>query len=206
MKYDKSKYKAIIFDFDGVILDSERYKLEAYPNLFTNYPERMDEIKKYIKGAAGINRYTKFKEIYKTLGKEYTDEAGKELSEKYDEMTIPALKELPLLAGVKAFLESSTAYLAVASSTPIDVLKDIMKSKEIDGYFNNVYGYPVSKVEAIRKVKSELGIASSEILFFGDAMADYDAAKTEGTSFIGVNSLIEFPAGTLEVKGFSELI
>src|SRR4029079_13708896 len=131
MLYDLSSKKAFIFDFDGVILDSEQYKLQSYPKLFTEYPEHLEEIKEYINGAAGVNRFKKFKRISEIMGKEYTDEEGDRLSEEYDNLTTSSLKELPLVAGIEEFLMSSEAKKFIASSTPIDKLEEIVIHKGI---------------------------------------------------------------------------
>src|SRR4051812_34853035 len=107
MKFDLSGKKAFVFDFDGVIIDSEDYKLSCYPLLFTQYTDHTDAIKKYIDGAAGIQRFKKFQDIYNILGITYTEEAGLELSKRYDDLTLENLKKLPLIAGVEDFLKNS---------------------------------------------------------------------------------------------------
>ncbi len=38
--------KAILFDFDGVILESMDIKTKAFSKLFTKYPEYVDQIVK----------------------------------------------------------------------------------------------------------------------------------------------------------------
>ncbi len=207
MKYDFSNKKALIFDFDGVILNSENYKLQSYPQLFTEFPDKMPAIREYINGAAGISRFKKFRQIYGILGQEYTDEIGEKLSKRYDDLTTDHLKQLPLINGVEEFLKSSRLAHYVASSTPIDKLNEIIEGKNLKKYFKQIFGLPVTKVEAVNRAKEELGIESSDITFFGDAIADYNAAKETGTDFIAVtNSLDVFPPNTKSITDFQELL
>jgi len=56
--------KAIIFDFDGVILESVGVKKEAFRRLFQYYPEKVDEIVNYHMQQGGLSRYRKFQHIF----------------------------------------------------------------------------------------------------------------------------------------------
>ena len=39
--------KAIIFDFDGVLVESTQIKTEAFRNLFSKWPDKVDEMVRY---------------------------------------------------------------------------------------------------------------------------------------------------------------
>ena len=57
--------KAIIFDFDGVLVESNHIKTEAFKELFQDYPQHLDEIVKYHVLNGGLSRYIKIQYIYK---------------------------------------------------------------------------------------------------------------------------------------------
>ena len=60
------KFDQIIFDFDGVILNSHKIKTQAFYQLFKNYGKKIAiKSKNYHINNAGVSRYIKFKYILK---------------------------------------------------------------------------------------------------------------------------------------------
>ena len=59
-----ARYKSIIFDFDGVILESVHVKARAFRSLFVAYPEQQDRIVQLHLQHGGWSRYEKFRRIY----------------------------------------------------------------------------------------------------------------------------------------------
>ena len=62
-----SGIKAILFDFDGVILESVDIKGLAFCKLFENFPEHVTKIVQYHHANGGISRFNKFRYIYKNI-------------------------------------------------------------------------------------------------------------------------------------------
>ena len=58
------RYKGIIFDFDGVILESVQVKAGAFRSLFDAYPEYQERIVQLHLQQGGWSRYEKFRRIY----------------------------------------------------------------------------------------------------------------------------------------------
>ena len=59
--------KAIIFDFDGVLVESAEIKTEAFRQLFSSFPDKVHEIVEYHKRNMGISRYVKFRYFYENI-------------------------------------------------------------------------------------------------------------------------------------------
>jgi len=207
MKYDLSDQKAFVFDFDGVILQSEEFKIQGHIALFEKHP-KIDEIAKYFRETAGINRLTRYKHVYENIIKEeYTEDVENELSNRYDEMTLGPIKNLPLTLGVEDFLKASSIPKFISSGTPHEILLEIVKHKKIDHYFKEIFGFPNKKADVTQKVLKELELKPTEVTFFGDAMADYEAATSTGVNFIArTTSPATFPPETKFVEDFTELI
>jgi len=73
-----SNYEIIIFDSDGVILNSNKIKEDAFIELFIEYEITIseEEIRHVIKNYKGKSRYEIIKEInleYKSIKKEIND-------------------------------------------------------------------------------------------------------------------------------------
>ena len=65
-----SKYQTIIFDCDGVILNSNFQKIEAYRNTAIRYgasENQADQLAKHNIKLNGISRYVKFKYFLKEI-------------------------------------------------------------------------------------------------------------------------------------------
>ena len=64
--------KAIIFDFDGVIADSNNIKTDAFVKLFEGYPSNIKEmIRMFHLQNGGMSRFDKFRYIYANIINEY---------------------------------------------------------------------------------------------------------------------------------------
>ncbi len=59
--------KAIIFDLDGVILESADIKTKAFLKLFEAFPKHVDVILDYHVKNMGISRYVKLRHIYNNM-------------------------------------------------------------------------------------------------------------------------------------------
>ena len=100
-------YQHIIFDCDGVILDSNEIKTNGFKKLFQNHPKYLiDKIVNYHKNNGGKSRYMKIKYFYENLLKRKLSE--KDLisqATKYGKITLNDLKESDLIPGLLKLLK-----------------------------------------------------------------------------------------------------
>lgn len=180
--------KAIIFDFDGVILESAEIKTDAFRQLFEErFPDSIDEIVEYHKKNMGISRFVKFRHIYKQFAdKSLRPEEETLLGEEFSKIVFDQVLAAPMVIGAIQFLkENQQNYLLfVASGTPKDELVDIMKKRDLLPYFREVFGSPEEKADIVRRIMKTYGLHASEIAFVGDAESDYNAAKSTRVHFI----------------------
>jgi phosphoglycolate phosphatase-like HAD superfamily hydrolase len=179
--------KAIIFDLDGVIIESAGIKTEAFRTLFATYPDKLPKIIAYHEKNAGISRYIKFRYIYdKMLGQELSPEKEKELGAKFSQIALEKILKAPLVAGVEEFLKNNSRHylLFIASGTPEEELKYILSQRGLDIYFKGTFGTPQTKTEIIRQILAERQLTSREAIFVGDAESDRIAAAETGVTFV----------------------
>jgi HAD superfamily hydrolase (TIGR01549 family) len=180
--------RAVIFDFDGVILESSDIKTTALGRLFeTEYPDRVHEIIEYHKNNMGISRYVKFRYIYESiLEKHLSGDEEKRLGEKFSSLVLDEVLSAPLVDGVERFLKKNLGRYAmfVASGTPDEELKFIVKKRGLDGYFLEVHGSPTEKAQIIEEILSRNKWMPSEVVFIGDAQSDMKAAAAAGVHFV----------------------
>lgn len=179
---------SIIFDFDGVILESVSVKTDAFRTLFSFVPEHVDEIVQFHKDNGGMSRYDKFCYIYNTILKqELTQKKFKELSDAFSVIVFDKVIKTPFVPGAQEFLKGNYRRftLYVVSATPEDELRQIIEKRGLAGYFHGIYGAPVKKTEHIRRILSETKSRKEDTLFIGDALNDLLAAESSGIRFIG---------------------
>lgn len=179
--------KAIIFDLDGVIIESAEIKTKAFAQLFANYPDKVVEIVDYHKRNAGLSRYVKFKHIYKEiLHQELSPEKETELAKEFSQIVLDAVLKAPFVLGAVEFLKQNKErfYLFIASGTPEDELKYILERRQLIQFFHEIHGTPEQKVEIIKDILNRYSLKKRETVFVGDADSDQDSAEKAGIPFI----------------------
>ena len=189
-------FKAIIFDFDGVIVESMDIKTRAFVYLFKDYPE--DIIKRVVQlhlDNGGMSRFEKFRIIYRIfLNKELSKGEEKRLSEKFSDFCYIEIIKCPYVAGAKEFLENNYQdyMFFIVSGTPHDEINHIVKERGLQKYFKGVYGTPMTKGELIKRIMHKYNLKINEAIFIGDSPTDYIGAKAAGIKFIARIALAEY--------------
>ena len=174
-------YKAIIFDFDGVIAESVNVKTEAFSKIYSEYGE--DIVKKVIAhhmSHGGISRYEKFKYYHKEfLGIKLNKDDLIILSNKFSELVVNDVIDAPYVPGALNFIKNNYKKykLFISTGTPQDEMIVILKKKNIDMYFQSVYGSPELKTNHVKDIMMNMDYKKEEIIFIGDADTDVKAAK-----------------------------
>jgi phosphoglycolate phosphatase-like HAD superfamily hydrolase len=167
----------IIFDCDGVLLDANHMKINAFRQTLADYPaEAAALFSDFQARNFGRSRYVLFELFFQFLGRE--PEAGEvdKLVECYARRVRSAYLDVPLTPGCQATLERLAHYapLYVASGSDQEELRWVMAHRSLGQYFAGVLGSPASKADILAALKPDAG---SRALFIGDAKADLEAAQ-----------------------------
>jgi phosphoglycolate phosphatase-like HAD superfamily hydrolase len=188
----QQKPQAIFFDFDGVILESSDIKTDAFVELFNHLTkEHQQAIHNYHVNNMGVSRFKKFEWIYsKLLGKQITNEESQKLGEAFSKLVFEKILACPFVPGAEQLLNwaKENTINFVASGTPQDELRKIVKARNLDHYFKGVFGTPASKVVIVNAKIKEYNLDPSKCWFIGDASSDYKAAMETGLNFIARNT------------------
>lgn len=180
--------KALIFDFDGVILESADIKTDAFRKLFTSAStEKLNEIINYHINNMGISRYIKFKHIYNDILKlPLTAEKEEELGREFTLIVLNEVLVAPFVPGVIDFLNKNQKLfmMFIASGTPEEELRYIVKKRELGQYFREIHGTPKDKASIIADIMHRYRWKPNEIVFVGDAESDWKASEKTGVKFI----------------------
>lgn len=178
------QFYQIIFDFDGVILNSHNIKTRAFYEIFYPYGKKIaNQAKAYHEKNQGISRYIKFRDIFKKfLKKKINKNEIRVLDFKFKKICFNKILKLkiPTLL-IKFFKNKKKNYnFFISTGTPQKEIEKILRIKKIYKYFKGVYGYPSSKIQHIKRIIKN----KKNTLFIGDALEDYYSAKYMKINFI----------------------
>ncbi len=181
--------KCLVFDCDGVILDSVPTKTKAFARLAEPYGEEArDRFVMFHKTHGGVSRYRKFAWFFQeVLGREITEEESQEWGHRFSEYSLDEIKKCPLIEGVEDVLTSWKGKLpmCVCSGTPTEELVQVLSLRRLDGFFDVILGSPPAKAEVLANIVRDLKQDPADVLMVGDASTDRDAAEKNGTLFYG---------------------
>lgn len=182
-----NKIEAIIFDFDGVILESVGIKTDAFAALFKDYPQHLQSILAFHKSHGGMSRFEKFGKIYQDiLCQPLSQEKKEELGRRFSKYVYQKILECPFVGGAQDFLEKYHLFLPlfIASGTPDAEMKSIVRDRGLEKYFKEVYGSPLKKKEIILKIMDDSRFKKQNLILVGDSAEDEEGARAAGIGFI----------------------
>jgi len=182
-----SNIKVVVFDFDGVLVDSEDLKRQTLKENFLEFGEEFaQEIFDHQRETGG-NRYDVSDYAAFKLGKDkawadsYADKYSDTVREKIVKMPCMNTCESMLLKLVKRYP------LYVSSATPEEELKKILVRKTMRHMFKDVFGGPHPKIDHFSEIIAKENVKPEEILFVGDTESDARVADIFGLEFLAIN-------------------
>ena len=174
----------IIFDFDGVIINSHKIKTKAFFLTFKSYGKTIaNDSQKFHEKNIGKSRYYKFKFIFKKyLKKKIKKNEIKILDENYDNFTKNKIQKLKPSKHLLDFLKKNKNIFNfyISTGTPQKKIIEILKKIKLIKYFKKIYGGPKSKTSHISEIKKN----RLKTIFIGDSYEDFLASKKTKTLFV----------------------
>ncbi|MCC7073413.1 MAG: HAD family hydrolase [Deltaproteobacteria bacterium] len=182
------RLRAVVFDFDGVIVESGDIKTEAFLELFADHPQHLPAIKRHHLDNLGISRFIKFAWIYEhLLGLPFDIGEKVRLGDRFSAIVFQKVCETPFVPGALESLEllsRAGVHLVVSSGTPQDELDRIVDARGLRRFFAEVHGSPTEKAAAVAHVLQRWALHRDEVLFVGDGTTDHQAAAQSGVRFL----------------------
>lgn len=216
-------YQYIVFDFDGVLAESNEIRFQGFADLFEDVPaDVMKRFMVFVKANGGLSRYGKIRHLYNDiLGRPLSEAQVQALAGRYSELVAEHIIAADAVPGSVEFLAeyADRFEFAVVSGSDQTELQRVCRARGIDKYFRTILGSPKEKVENLTALLSSQGWDRRACLYVGDSENDRDAAAEVGIGFIGrnsglvdwrqhhevaVSSLTELPAAIEELAGRGE--
>lgn len=194
-----SHLRTLVFDCDGVILDSNRVKTEAFRSAALPYGAAAAQaLVDYHTARGGISRYEKFRHFLNEIVPEMaSDIAGPDLGALLSSYAAAVREGLMRCAVTPGLAELRAAtpgirWLIVSGGDQAE-LREIFAERGLDGLFDGgVFGSPDTK-DTILAREIAVGNIVVPALFLGDSRYDHVAAKAAGLDFLFVSSWSEMP-------------
>ena len=201
--------KGLLFDLDGVIVDTAKYHYLAWKQLAQELGIHFDE--KDNERLKGISRMASFDIILsldnRTMSQERKEACCKKKNDIYVDY-IHKLQQEEILPGVKEFIKDAKAkgYKTALGSASRNA-ELILKRLDITELFDKIIdGTKVEKAkpdpEVFLKGAQELGIQPESCIVFEDSVAGIKAAHNGGMKAVGIGEEDNLAEADLVIPGF----
>jgi len=188
------KFSTFIFDCDGVILNSNKIKTQAFYDVAKIYGhEPAHALKQYHVQNGGISRYKKFEYFLATILKKKIHKTElDDLLLHFAEKVKNALLTCEVVKGLDEFRANTpqTKWLVVSGGDQAE-LREVFAQRGLDKLFDGgIFGSPDTKDTILeREIKNRTIVRPS--LFLGDSKYDYQAATHAGLDFVFIGQWTE---------------
>lgn len=187
-------YRTLVFDCDGVILNSNHIKTQAFFEAARPYgTSAAQKLVDYHVANGGVSRYKKFDHFLRyIIGEVPTDDNMQQLLDAFAETVRAGLSQCDIAPGLAALRESTPGiHWLIVSGSDQEELRDIFNRRGIAQHFDGgVFGSPDTKEHILKREVDRRNILFPA-LFLGDSQYDWRAASGASLDFLFVSSWTE---------------
>jgi phosphoglycolate phosphatase len=198
----------VVFDFDGVLVDSNGGKRQAYFDIFAPLgPQSVAAVEAVLDGDVDSDRFQLIRRILTMLRVDgglaapiALDALVTQYAERYNDICEEHAATCPEVRGASAALAHLAVShpLYVSSATPEVPLRRIVERRGWSRFFRDVLGRPRGKTENLRLIMEREAVKGADVVVVGDGRRDLDSARLAGARFVGIrNAFNDFEPGTL---------
>ena len=190
------EYKSIVFDCDGVVLDSNVVKTEAYfrtaKNLGATDSEAQALVDYHVR-LGGISRYHKFDYyLREILHQAATEDKVQALLDEFSRELEVGLMECDIAEGLITLRNATKqANWMILSGGDQQEIRTLFANRNLTRFFDGgLFGSPDNKDTVLAREKSN-GNLQFPALFIGDSKYDHEAATLAGLDFVFLSDWTE---------------
>ncbi|BCN93942.1 haloacid dehalogenase [Thiomicrorhabdus immobilis] len=187
MNLDLSQYQTLVFDCDGVVLNSNKVKTQAFYDATLSFgQDKAKALVDYHVRNGGISRYLKFEYfIQEILKQDVTQSLLDGLLSKFATEVKIGLMQSEIAPGlVELRKQTSQANWLIVSGGDQDELREVFAARELFDLFDGgIFGSPDDK-DVILKRELQTQTIHAPALFLGDSKYDFQASNRAGLDFV----------------------
>ncbi|MBR9867926.1 MAG: HAD family hydrolase [Oceanospirillales bacterium] len=190
---DITQYQTLVFDCDGVILNSNKIKSQAFYEATKHFGhEPAQALVNYHMHNGGISRYAKVKYfINEILKQEFDETLYQDLLARFAQAVKGGLMTCDIAEGLPELKTKTKSKWLVVSGGDQNELSEIFAARNLEKYFDGgIFGSPDSKDVILDREISAKNI-TRPALFLGDSKYDYQAASFANLDFVFLNQWTE---------------
>lgn len=186
--------KQILFDFDGVIIDSMDVRDEGFRMIASEVASDAEvaSFLKYHRYNAGLSRFVKIKYLYEEmLHKTISEDDIQVLAKKFSLiMKKKLVDEKVIIKETITFIKSiyKDITLHIVSGSEEKELNYLCENLSLNSYFKTIEGSPTHKNELVKNIMEKYNYSPATTILIGDSINDYEAAKANNIGFYGYNN------------------
>lgn len=180
------KYRHVIWDWNGTIIDDVHVCVDVLNNILTGYDKEKVTLEKYRSefDFPVVDYYTK-------LGFDFSKVSYDEIAKQYISQYNKKQYECSLQSGAAEVLKTVAEKglgQSILSAYNQKMLEEVVKYFGLVDFFDNLVGlsdfYAKSKLENGKELIKKLGLTGSSVLLIGDTTHDYEVAEQIGTDCV----------------------
>lgn len=195
---DITRYSTLVFDCDGVIIDSNQTKIQAYFDTAINYGAsemQAQALVDYHVRLGGISRFVKFDYfLTEILNKPASESEVQWLLDEFGRILEYELLHCELAPGLQELKQKTTqARWMLVSGGDQAELRQLFSKRGIAGLFEaGIFGSPDNKDEILQREQERANL-QKPALFLGDSRYDHQAATAAGLDFVFLSDWTDVP-------------
>ncbi len=188
------EYKTLVFDCDGVVLNSNKIKTQAFYEATKHFGHKPAQaLVEYHVANGGISRYAKFEYfVMQILKQDFDVTLHQELLQHFAEAVKQGLMACEVAKGLDQLkAQTPNANWLIVSGGDQNELREVFAVRGLEQYFDGgIFGSPDDKDTILAREKAN-GNIKEFALFLGDSKYDYQAAKKADLDFIFISQWTE---------------
>lgn len=188
-------WRTMVFDCDGVLLNSNEIKSDAFYRVALRYGEQeAGKLRQFHIENGGISRYVKFKYFLSEIisRKDILEDELEALSKHYAQIVQDEVMQCQVTEKLEELrIATENVTWVVVSGSDETELRDIFERRKIAHFFDGgIFGSPDDKETIIAREMLK-GNIEKPAVFFGDSSYDHEVAVEAGLDFFFVSDWSE---------------